>query len=296
VNHDVEAYYDMYTSIAILICLIGWSSATYHMCPTLWNYQFDTVFSIVVTILFTVTLSAKRTTRFIPSSSVFILLLGFLVLVDFIQTYLMLVPHPNLHLVWWIPMFCLYLMAVYGRLFSVIWAYSPNLEAAVRASGRCSCRPTAVLMSESLRYAREHRARAALFIFLFLSHVVLFGNGMGGLQTSADFFGICVLETWLVYTAYFVITKRQRGQHIRWYVWVLLVVFGVVMSLAILTFGFPSTRWASDLDVSRSLNKDCVFLFYGPHDFFHFLMSISLPTYTLLSFHIDDDLLDLKKN
>lgn len=91
--------------------------------------------------------------------------------------------------------------------------------------------------------------------------------------------------------AYYIIQKYRHGEHVRFYVWVMLVVMFLTDAFAIYVFEIPVTNKMLTPRQSLELNKPCVLLgFFDYHDIWHFLSAIGVVMFFFVVYLLDTDI------
>jgi len=275
--------WDLYKGLGLAVIGEGFFSACWHTCPTYWNIQFDFLFMYFTVLFGLFALVAKRRPYLLPAPSTFFLGYSALILINFYGAYVTFasfsVDSGAIHLWFWIPLLLAYTGILLGALLKFKYHHDFSFHQLFHFIRRSSRRNHASAWIIGLCFFCQY----ALMIFCTVN------------QCDSPVYMLNHLFVYLFFgmILYFV-RKIKNHERTR----IQAYIIGVICAATFLaSIGFKESNvaeYAAEiLDDSRSLSKDCVFLFYDAHDMWHFLSACGFGLICLFVYHVDDDLGDV---
>ncbi|XP_013185450.1 SID1 transmembrane family member 1 [Amyelois transitella] len=276
----IPQHFGLLYAMGIALVSEGMLSAAYHVCPNGMNFQFDTSFMYVTSVLCMVKLyQARHPDINARAHATF----GVLALIIFIG----LVGVLNANLYFWLAFTFLHLSTCLIMTFQIYYLGRFKLDAAMvcRACRELVSRPLAAITP-------THCGRCVLLIIANLANWAIAGYGMA--QHSRDFAShllLVLMSNLFLYTLFYIVMKLLNRESIRWYSWVFIALtYGVWFSSSYFYLD-QSTNWALTPAESRRNNRVCSLLqLYDSHDIWHFLSSVAMFFSFNMYLTIDDNL------
>ncbi|CAD6187161.1 unnamed protein product [Caenorhabditis auriculariae] len=270
-------------ALSFAVILEGVLSASYHICPSGSNYQFDTSFMYVIGMLGMLKLYQLRHPDINANAHVAFAVVALFILIAMCGVYMHnLIFWAAFSLVYVVMMISVtaefYFKGVWRIKFHELWN---SIKYAYLSSRRCSCiRPT----------------HAGRFLCLFLANVInLFFIAYGLWLRPKDFASFLLLPfiaNLFLYLVYYIIMKIANRERIHPRAIIILLLSAVCWLIAGYFFLNAGSDWSKTPSISRELNRPCLVLkFFDNHDMWHFFSSIGIfLSFTLIN-RIDDDLM-----
>jgi hypothetical protein len=269
----------LYYALGISLIFEGICSATYHICPTKLNFQFDTTFMFIGGILMFITIYGKRHIE--PSPMKIYSFLGFLIFINILPlsglttefeqyfwggifivvTYIMINVSTHLY---------------YGK------EYEFELE-----SFKTICKKVKQIKKKD----------SPKLILLIILNCFTLGTYLWAVITQANFtdwiLGLIIINM-LLYFCYYLIQKIIHREKISFILWCWIVIDLVIVILSLLFYIKTSTNTFLSPDQSRDLNEPCIiFNYFDYHDVWHILSATGLFIFMNIVFFLDRDITGL---
>ena len=266
----------LYYSLGITLMFEGICSATYHICPTKLNFQFDTTFMFIGAILMFITIYQKRHYPPYPmkiySFIAFIVFLNILPLADISNNY-----EP----IFWSLIF---LIVAYIMIFGSIYIYYGK-EYDIEASS------FKVLYKNIKKLEYKDIPKVALLICLNTYTLGMYIYAAITKPNFTDWFlGVSIINM-LIYFIYYIALKMKHKEKINkiFYVWILLDL--AIISLSLVFFLKTSSNIFLTIEESDALNHPCVlFNYFDYHDIWHILSATGLFIFINIVYFLDKNL------
>ena len=266
----------LYYSLGITLMFEGICSATYHICPTKLNFQFDTTFMFIGAILMFITIYQKRHDPPYPmkiySFIAFIVFLNILPLADISNNY-----EP----IFWSLIF---LIVAYIMIFGSIYIYYGK-EYDIEASS------LKVLYKNIKKLEYKDIPKVALLVCLNTYTLGMYIYAAITKPNFTDWFlGVSIINM-LIYFIYYIALKIKHKEKINkiFYVWILLDL--AIISLSLVFFLKTSSNIFLTIEESDALNHPCVlFNYFDYHDIWHILSATGLFIFINIVYFLDKNL------
>ncbi|XP_053621896.1 SID1 transmembrane family member 1-like [Plodia interpunctella] len=276
----IPQHFGLLYAMGISLVSEGMLSAAYHVCPNSMNFQFDTSFMYVTSVLCMVKIyQARHPDINARAHATF----GVLALIIFIG----LVGVLNANLYFWLFFTFLHLTTCLVMTFQIYYLGRFKLDAGMicRACRELVTRPLAAITP-------THCGRCVLLIIANLANWAIAAYGVA--QHSRDFAShllLVLMSNLFLYTLFYIVMKLLHRESIRWYSWVFIALtYGVWFSSSYFYLD-QSTNWALTPAESRRNNRVCSLLqLYDSHDIWHFMSSVAMFFSFNMYLTIDDNL------
>ena len=266
----------LYYSLGITLMFEGICSATYHICPTKLNFQFDTTFMFIGAILMFITIYQKRHYPPYPmkiySFIAFIVFLNILPLADISNNY-----EP----IFWSLIF---LIVAYIMIFGSIYIYYGKEYDIETSSFK-------VLYKNIKKLEYKDIPKVALLICLNTYTLGMYIYAAITKPNFTDWFlGVSIINM-LIYFIYYIALKIKHNEKINkiFYVWILLDL--AIISLSLVFFLKTSSNIFLTIEESDALNHPCVlFNYFDYHDIWHILSATGLFMFINIVYFLDKNL------
>jgi len=266
----------LYYSLGITLMFEGICSATYHICPTKLNFQFDTTFMFIGAILMFITIYQKRHDPPYPmkiySFIAFIVFLNILPLADISNNY-----EP----IFWSLIF---LIVAYIMIFGSIYIYY-GTEYDFEISSMKA------LYSNIKKLEYKDIPKVALLVCLNTYTLGMYIYAAITKPNFTDWFlGVSIINM-LIYFIYYIALKIKHNEKINkiFYVWILLDL--AIISLSLVFFLKTSSNIFLTIEESDALNHPCVlFNYFDYHDIWHILSATGLFMFINIVYFLDKNL------
>ncbi|XP_045508706.1 SID1 transmembrane family member 1-like [Colias croceus] len=280
VDLGIPQHFGLLYAMGIALVSEGLLSAAYHVCPNSMNFQFDTSFMYVTSVLCMVKLyQARHPDINARAHATF----GVLALIIFIG----LVGVLNANFYFWVAFTVLHLVTCLVMTFQIYYLGRFRLElgAVCRAARSLIRRPLAAVAP----------ARAGRCVLLLLANLANWALAAYGLtQHSRDFAShllLVLMSNLFLYTLFYIAMKLLHRESIRWYSWVFIALTYTIWFSSSYFYLDLSTNWALTPAQSRQSNRQCSLLqLYDSHDIWHFMSSIAMFFSFNMYLTIDDNL------
>ena len=270
INNDPSLYY----SLGISLFFEGVCSAVFHICPSVLNFQFDTTFMFIGTMLTFITIYQKR--HMAPQPMKIYSFSAFLILVNTIP----LNGLSNGFEIWfWGGIFFL---ISYLLIFSSIYLYFDE-EYEVKSI---------TLKNFVMKLKRLEKKDIPKMILIIATNTFTLGMYIFATINKPNFtdwlLGVSIINL-MIYFLYYVLQKIKNREPISKLIYLWLLIDIIIMTLAITFFLKSVTDKLLPMDASNKLNKDCVlFDYFDYHDIWHILSSIGLFIFINIIYFIDN--------
>lgn len=281
--YGIPQHFGLFYAMGGSLIMEGLLSACYHICPNNSNYQFDTSFMYVISVLSMLKIYQTRHPDINASASAAYAVLALVVLVGVIGVL-------SGTLIFWI-------------IFGLIHVTSCLLLSGyIYYMGRWKCdlglfkRMKAWFLSELSDWHQICRPMYCdRMVLLLLGNAANWGLAIYGMvSTPTDFASyllIIFLTNLLLYMAFYIIMKLRHGERLQLQPLVYLLLCALGWGAAIFFYLQHTTTWELTPAHSRQFNQECALLhFYDTHDIWHFLSASAMFFGFMLLLTLDDDL------
>ncbi|KAJ0183005.1 hypothetical protein K1T71_000981 [Dendrolimus kikuchii] len=276
----IPQHFGLLYAMGIALVSEGMLSAAYHVCPNSMNFQFDTSFMYVTSVLCMVKIYQSRHPDINARAHA---TFGVLALIIFIG----LVGVLNANFYFWIAFTALHLITCLIMTFQIYYMGRFRLDGGVvyRAMRELISRPLVAITP-------TYCGRCVLLIIANLSNWAIAAYGVS--QHSRDFAShllLVLMSNLFLYTLFYIVMKLLHRESIRWYSWVFIVLTYANWFGSSYFYLDQSTNWALTPAQSRQNNRQCSLLqLYDSHDVWHFLSSTAMFFSFNMYLTIDDNL------
>ncbi|CAB3233590.1 unnamed protein product [Arctia plantaginis] len=282
----IPQHFGLLYAMGIALVSEGLLSAAYHVCPNSMNFQFDTSFMYVTSVLCMVKIYQSRHPDINARAHA---TFGVLALIIFIG----LVGVLNANFYFWIAFTALHLVTCLIMTFQIYYLGRFKLDGGViyRAARELVSRPL-------LAIAPTYCGRCVLLVIANLANWAIAAYGVA--QHSRDFAShllLVLMSNLFLYTLFYIVMKLLHRESIRWYSWVFIALtYGTWFSSSYFYLD-QSTNWALTPAQSRQSNRVCSLLqLYDSHDIWHFMSSTAMFFSFNMYLTIDDNLSRTPRN
>jgi len=269
INNNPALYY----TLGIALIFEGICSGIFHICPSILNFQFDTTFMFLGTILTFITIYQKRHMAPTP-----IKIYSFSALLILINTIPLSGLSNGFEIWFWGGIF---LLIVYLMIFGSIYLYYDqdyDLES---------------VSFKQLYYklTKINKKDIPKLILIIAINTFTLGMYIFATITKPNFtdwlLGVCIINL-IIYFLYYFMQKIKNNEPINKIIYVWIVIDIIIMSLSILFFFKSVTDKFLPMDESNLLNKPCVlFNYFDYHDIWHILSAIGLFIFMNIIYFLD---------
>ncbi|GMR61175.1 hypothetical protein PMAYCL1PPCAC_31370, partial [Pristionchus mayeri] len=269
-------------AIGVAVVMEGILSASYHICPSSSNYQFDTSFMYIIGLLGMLKIYQLRHPDINANAHVSFAIAAFFIFIAMMGVYLNTIP-------FWIFFALSYLITMFlvsvEFYFKGLWRLNVmeilrSIQYTFVSSKWCSCLVPAY---------------PGRFLFLVIGNSINLGMVVIGLIKRPKDFPSFLLGPFIanlfLYLLYYIVMKFVHRERLRTRAIAFLVLAFVCWFSAGWFFLHNVSDWSETPANSREMNHDCILLsFYDNHDVWHFLSSIAIFMSFSLINCVDDDL------
>ncbi|KAL0809413.1 hypothetical protein ABMA28_011597 [Loxostege sticticalis] len=276
----IPQHFGLLYAMGVALVSEGMLSAAYHVCPNSMNFQFDTSFMYVTSVLCMVKIYQSRHPDINARAHA---TFGVLALIIFVG----LVGVLNANFYFWIAFTALHLVTCLVMTFQIYYLGRFRLDGGVvyRAARELVTRPLAAITP-------TYCGRCVLLVIANLSNWAIAAYGVS--QHSRDFAShllLVLMSNLFLYTLFYIVMKLLHRETIRWYSWVYIALTYSVWFGSSYFYLDQSTNWALTPAQSRQSNRVCSLLqLYDSHDAWHFLSSAAMFFSFNMYLTIDDNL------
>ena len=278
IEYGLQNDYSLYYSLGLVLFLEGICSGLYHTCPSNLNFQFDTTFMFIGTVLMFLTLYHKRHPDGIPCPMKTYL---FLSLVVFINILPLSGVSTGLEAWYWA---IIYILTSYLMIFGSIYIYYGKEYDLDIKSLKLICHKIRNLK-------RPDIPKFLLIIILntFTLSMLIYG---GVIKPNFTLWMLSIfIVNMVIYFVYYLANKIKHNEKISKKIWIWLVIDIIILSLSLYFFELSSTDSTLSPEQSNDLNKDCVlFSYFDYHDIWHILSSTGLFIFMNIVYCLDQHL------
>jgi hypothetical protein len=269
INNNPALYY----SLGIALIFEGLCSAIFHICPSILNFQFDTTFMFLGTILTFITIYQKR--HMAPSP---MRIYSFSALLILINTIPLSGLSSGFDIWFWGAIF---LLMAYLMIFGSIYLYYDQEYDIDSLTFRS-------LITKIKNIKQHDIPKLILIITLNSSTLAMYIFATITKPNFTDWLlGVCIINL-IVYVLYYVIQKIKNKEKINKLIYIWLLIDGIIMSLSLKFFFMSVTDKFLPMNESNKLNKPCVlFDYFDYHDIWHILSAIGLFIFMNIIYFMD---------
>ena len=273
-DYPINNHPALYYSLGIALVFEGICSAIFHICPSMLNFQFDTSFMFLGTILTFITIYQKR--HMAPSP---MKIYSFSALLIFINTLPLSGLSHGFEIWFWGGIF--FIMA-YMMIFGSIHLYYDedyHIETLNFST-----------LKQKFKSIRKRDIPKLILIICINSFTL--GMYIFATITKPNFtdwlLGVCIINL-IIYFVYYIIQKIKNKEPISKIVYTWIIVDIIIMCLAIIYFFKSVTDKFLTMEESNKLNQPCVlFDYFDYHDIWHILSAVGLLIFMNIVYFLDN--------
>ena len=263
----------LYYALGISLIFEGICSATYHICPTKLNFQFDTTFMFIGGILMYITIYSKRHDE--PDPMKIYSFLSFLIFVNILPLSGLTTDFEQY---FWGGIFVILAYIMLNVTLHIY--YGKNFEIDL---------PTFKYALQNVKKIRKREVPK--IVFLGTINIVTLGLYLWAVITQPAFtdwiLGIIIINM-LIYFCYYLIQKMIHREKISLFFWIWMLIDLIIIILSLIFFIKTSANIFLTPEESNALNKPCVvFDYFDYHDIWHILSATGLFIFMNIVFFLD---------
>ena len=266
----------LYYTLGISLILEGLCSATYHICPTKLNFQFDTTFMFIGGILMFITIYSKRHRE--PDPMKIYTFLGFLIFLNILPLSGLTTDFEQY---FWGGIFIIvaYIMIT----VSIYLYYGKEYKL-----NTLSLRNIKDVCKNIRTIKKKDYPKIGLLATL---NIFTLGTYVWAVITQANFtdwvLGLIIINM-IIYFCYYIIQKMIHKERISVLMWIWLVIDLFILVLSLFFFLRTSSNIFLSPEESNELNNPCiVFDYFDYHDIWHILSATGLFIFMNIVFFLD---------
>ncbi|XP_019878663.2 SID1 transmembrane family member 1 [Aethina tumida] len=283
-SYGIPQHYGMFYAMGVALIMEGVLSGSYHVCPNKSNFQFDSSFMYVMTVLCMVKLYQNRhpdinanaySTFGVLAVAILLGMIGILENNTFFFIFFTI-----LHI-----LICLYLTAqIY---YMGCWKCDRGVFVRIYRTVVNDFRSGPLNVLKPAYTGRFFLLLAGNICNWLLAYFAL-ANGKRSFPLYL--LGVFMANT-LLYFFFYIIMKYINKERVNLRSWVFLILSWLCAASAMYFFLHKGISWSTTPAESRLYNKDCtLFRFYDYHDIWHFLSAIGMFFTFMVLLTMDDDL------
>ncbi|KAK3849492.1 hypothetical protein Pcinc_043754, partial [Petrolisthes cinctipes] len=281
--YGIPQHFGLFYAMGGSLIMEGMLSACYHICPNNSNYQFDTSFMYVMSVISMLKIYQTRHPDINASASAAYAALAAAVLLGVIGVL-------SGTLAFWIIFGLIHVIACLLLSCHIYYMGRWKLDVGIMKRIKTWCRNE---LSDWHQLCRPMYCDR--MVLLLLGNVANWALAIFGVVTTpkdfASYLLIIFLTNLLLYIAFYIIMKLRHSEKLLLQPIVYLVLCGVGWGAALYFYTQHTTTWELTPAHSRQFNKECVLLhFYDTHDIWHFLSAGAMFFGFMLLLTLDDDL------
>lgn len=285
-KYGLPQHNGIYYSVGFSLCMEGVLSASYHVCPTGYNFQFDSTFMYLMAGLLMLKIYQLRHPDVNPHAYTAYIFLSLTILVEVVGVYVQTTY-------FWVMFATLYVVATLYFTSHMYYMGVISLDCGLFSRVSHFFRTDFVTSPRPLYMDR--------FVFLILVLTLNFAAAICGVVFQPGDFPSFLLAVFLInlmaYFSYYVIMKFIHAE-CPYPITIFCGILTMVTWICALYFYFTTvTNWQLPAARSRTKNTPCVLLdFYDNHDIWHIISSMALFFGFVTVLTLDDHLLNKPRN
>ncbi|PAV68837.1 hypothetical protein WR25_03558 [Diploscapter pachys] len=287
-QYGIPQHFGLNYAIGLAVIMEGILSASYHICPSETNYQFDTSFMYAIGLLGMLKIYQLRHPDVNANAHVSFAVLAAFILLAMCGVYM----HNS---AFWLVFAVIYFFAM--LFISLEFYYKGGFRFTRR--GLCHSIKYTLISSKCCScFIPYYRGR---FVCLFLGNLANFSFLAYGLihmpKDFASFLLFPFIANLFLYLTYYIVMKYLHREKMRLHALIFLLLAFICWGIAGYFFLNSVSDWSKSPASSRELNRPCILLsFYDNHDMWHFFSSVAIFLSFSLIDRIDDDLTFIRRD
>lgn len=285
-NLGIPQHYGLYYAMGVALMMEGVLSACYHLCPNHSNFQFDTSFMYVLSMLSMLKIYQTRHPDINASAySTFGVLAGVI--------FLGMCGVLNGSAAFYVGFTILHVLTCFALTAQIYYMGRWKLDMGV-------FKRVALVFMADFKAGPRHWCRPmypSRMVLLLLGNVCNWGLVAAGYMLHMGDFATYLLSIFMgnlmLYFTFYILMKLISRERILFQPLMYIVLSGMSWSAALYFFYNKSISWKLTPAQSRTYNQPCELLsFYDKHDIWHFLSAGSMFFSFMVLLTLDDDLAD----
>ncbi|XP_014484274.1 PREDICTED: SID1 transmembrane family member 1-like isoform X2 [Dinoponera quadriceps] len=289
-SYGIPQHYGLFYAMGTALIMEGILSASYHVCPTRSNFQFDTSFMYVIAVLCMIKIYQNRHPDINASAPVTFGILALIIFIGLIGVF-------NGSVCFWVIFTILHLLICFVLTVQIYYM------------GRCKFNKGVFnrmiqTFKQDARCGIWHLLRPlypSRFVMLVLANMCNVGLAVLGNMYQEDNFAmfllIILMSNLILYTLFYIVMKLCHRERILLTPAIYIVLSMLFWGAALYFFVNKSMAWALTPAQSRIHNKPCELLnFFDSHDIWHFLSALAMFFSFMVLLTLDDDLTDVHRS
>ncbi|XP_066599229.1 SID1 transmembrane family member 1-like [Prorops nasuta] len=290
--YGVPQHYGLFYAMGFALMMEGLLSATYHVCPNQNNFQFDTSFMYIISVLCMVKIYQTRHPDINARAPVTFGVLAVIILLSLIGVFQ---DSKNYRIVFAV----IYLLVCLLLIVKIYYMGQIKFN-----------RRLILTITTTLRYDRSagianllrpiYCSRFVLLVIVYLSN---FGLAIFGCidykQSFPQYLLGILIGNLILYTFFYIMMKIICDERILLTPLIYILISFVLWGFALHFFINNSVSWNVTPALSRLKNKPCQHLlmnFFDNHDVWHFLSAFAMFFSFMVLLTLDDDLMDTHRS
>jgi len=299
-SFGIPQQFSLFYAMGLALVMEGILSASYHVCPGLISFQFDTTYMYLIAILMQMKLYQSRHADICCSANLAFLSLGGALILEKISMFYHGIEFWTVFCI----IYCIYIIfsVTHNYHMGVIhqdkW-YLVNVTKLILSEFKkhyqtISCIGGKGSKTTNIRPRSIYLVLTTLFnLGLCLYFAINEGYEASTLKENAS--SLCILYVFignmLAYVVYYVTMKFANGESLSCESWFFIICSHLVALPALYFFNQKENSSTLSPAESRALNRDCIFLnFYDGHDVWHFLSGGGIFFFFMFLLTIDENL------
>lgn len=289
-SYGIPQHYGLFYAMGLALMMEGVLSGSYHVCPNHSNFQFDSSFMYIISVLCMVKIYHNRHPDINARAPVTFGVLA-------ITIFLGLVGVLDGSLIFWITFTIIHLIVCLTLTAQVYYMGRWKLDGGVFRRVLMTMKHDA---RAGVRYLIKpvYPARLMILILANLANIGLavFGN-MHHEKDFATYLLAVLMSNLILYTFFYIVMKLCCKERILIQPWIYIVLSFITWSAAMYFFINKTISWALTPAQSRQNNRPCIlFNFFDNHDIWHFLSALAMFFSFMVLLTLDDDLVDVHRS
>ena len=270
-NIGIPEQFGIFSSLGLALVLEGMLSASYHICPTKENFQFDTTFMYFIAVLLFLKVFQFRHPNLIQTSHRLFLLIGVALIEETLGYYVNSFLFTLIFIIIYVVVLVYILYGIYwdGDTPGIVEAYRQILTAFLSAV-------------QNPKEVRTFPWSFILVIFMNISWAIYIGVAQEPSRTSLYLLAIFMINMALYvgyYTSmkvYLSVFKKESNETVRLISWFYFIAAFACALPSLYYFQIVQRDSSKTPAESRELNAPCTVGIYDVHDIWHFLSASGL--------------------
>ncbi|XP_033222891.1 SID1 transmembrane family member 2-like [Belonocnema kinseyi] len=289
--YGIPQYYGLFYAMGFALMMEGVLSASYHVCPSHSNFQFDTSFMYIISVLCIVKIYQNRHSDIYPKAPAAFGFLAFVIFMGLIGV--LLVGSQIFWIVFTIMHLVLCFLLTTKAYYLGKWSFDGrNFFGIYKALKHETCGK----LKNSIMPLYPARLSILIMAYLCNLGLAIFGYIHHANDFSTYLLGVLMMNL-VLYLFFYIIMKLCHKERIHFQPAIYIILSVLSWSGSIYFFLSTTTSWSFTPAQSRTYNSSCIFLnFFDSHDIWHFLSASAIFFSFMVLLTLDDDLTNVHRN